>query len=153
MHPGQARENACERGTIGFGLAFHWLRIWRELCHPIIERSKVKPKRIRITFDTQLKTVSCIKDNSSNDSCSFQAPLTFDRDLVVRQLRYTGMLETIRIRTLGYQWRFTFEVSLKKIHYHVLLTVARSDFFLSSRVVFAVIRNTSLAQDAFLFIL
>ena len=40
-----------------------------------------------------------------------QAPFTFDGDLVVRQLRYTGMLETIRIRTLGYQWRFTFEVS------------------------------------------
>ena len=37
--------------------------------------------------------------------------MTFDRDLVVRQLRYTGMLETVRIRTLGYQWRFTFEVS------------------------------------------
>ena len=36
--------------------------------------------------------------------------MTFDRDLVVRQLRYTGMLETVRIRTLGYQWRFTFEV-------------------------------------------
>lgn len=40
-----------------------------------------------------------------------QAPMKFDRDLVVRQLRYTGMLETVRIRTLGYQWRFTFEVS------------------------------------------
>ena len=37
--------------------------------------------------------------------------MTFDRDLVVRQLRYTGMLETVRIRTLGYQWRFTFKVS------------------------------------------
>lgn len=37
--------------------------------------------------------------------------MTFDCDLVVRQLRYTGMLETVRIRTLGYQWRFTFEVS------------------------------------------
>ena len=28
----QARENACERGTIGFGFASHWLRKWREFC-------------------------------------------------------------------------------------------------------------------------
>ena len=34
----QARENACERGTIGLGFAFHWLRTWREFCQPIIER-------------------------------------------------------------------------------------------------------------------
>ena len=42
--------------------------------------------------------------------------MTFDRELVVRQLRYTGMLETVRIRTLGYQWRFTFEVSTSHLH-------------------------------------
>ena len=45
----QARENACERGTIGFGLASHWLRNWREFFKPITERSKGKR-------DTQLKT-------------------------------------------------------------------------------------------------
>ena len=28
----QARQNACERGTIGFGFASHWLRKWREFC-------------------------------------------------------------------------------------------------------------------------
>ena len=28
----QAREKACERGTIGFGFASHWLRKWREFC-------------------------------------------------------------------------------------------------------------------------
>ena len=27
---GQARENACERGTIGFGSASYYLRKWRE---------------------------------------------------------------------------------------------------------------------------
>ena len=26
----QARENACDQGAIGFGLAFDWLRRWRE---------------------------------------------------------------------------------------------------------------------------
>ena len=108
----QARENVCERGTIGFGLASHWLRKWRELCHPIIERSRVKTEANTNYFRHSIEN-RCFKYNSSNNSCFFQAPLTFDRDLVVRQLRYTGMLETIRIRTLGYQWRFTFEVSLK----------------------------------------
>ena len=28
----QARENACERGTIGFGFVSHWLRKQREFC-------------------------------------------------------------------------------------------------------------------------
>ena len=40
----QARENACKRGTIGFGFASHWLRKWREFWQPITERSKAKPK-------------------------------------------------------------------------------------------------------------
>ena len=28
----QARENACERGTIGFGFASHWLKKLHEFC-------------------------------------------------------------------------------------------------------------------------
>ena len=44
----QARENACDQITIGFGFASDWLSF-----KPIIERSEVK---LRITFDTQLKT-------------------------------------------------------------------------------------------------
>ena len=42
----QARENACERGTIGFGLVSHWLRKWRVLFHPITERRKAKANSI-----------------------------------------------------------------------------------------------------------
>ena len=38
----QGWENACERGTIGFGFASHWLRKWRES-----QRSKAKPKQTR----------------------------------------------------------------------------------------------------------
>ena len=41
----QARENACERGMVGFGLASHWLKKWRAFCEPITERSKAKPKQ------------------------------------------------------------------------------------------------------------
>ena len=36
--------------TISFGLASHWLRKWRELCQPIIESSKAKPKQTRNYF-------------------------------------------------------------------------------------------------------
>lgn len=36
-------------------------------------------------------------------------PQIFDRELCCRQLRYSGMLETIRIRRAGYPVRFTFK--------------------------------------------
>ena len=43
----KARENAGERGTIGFGFASHWLRKWREFYQPIN-----KPKQTRNYFPT-----------------------------------------------------------------------------------------------------
>ena len=41
----QAREKACERGTIGFGFTSYWLRKWREFYQPITEHSNAKPKQ------------------------------------------------------------------------------------------------------------
>uniref|UniRef100_A0A1I8GD03 Myosin VIIa n=1 Tax=Macrostomum lignano TaxID=282301 RepID=A0A1I8GD03_9PLAT len=46
--------------------------------------------------------VRCIKPNE------LKKPLTFDRELCVRQLRYSGMMETIRIRRAGYPIRHQF---------------------------------------------
>ena len=49
--------------------------------------------------------VRCIKSN--NDKQARQ----FDDDVVLRQLRYTGMLQTIKIRKSGYSVRIGFDVS------------------------------------------
>ena len=42
------RENACERGTIGFGRAFDWLRKWREFLNQ--SRSVVKQKQSKQNY-------------------------------------------------------------------------------------------------------
>ena len=49
--------------------------------------------------------VRCIKSN--NDKQARQ----FDDDVILRQLRYTGMLQTIKIRKSGYSVRIGFDVS------------------------------------------
>ena len=46
--------------------------------------------------------VRCIKPNDA------RTPSLFDADKVLRQLRYTGVLETIRIRQNGFSHRLTF---------------------------------------------
>lgn len=47
--------------------------------------------------------VRCIKPNAN------KVANRFDASIVLSQLRYTGMLETIRIRSLGYALRQTFD--------------------------------------------
>lgn len=42
--------------------------------------------------------------------CALQKELCFDDELVMQQLRYTGMLETVRIRRSGYSAKYTFQV-------------------------------------------
>ncbi|ELU02236.1 hypothetical protein CAPTEDRAFT_227847 [Capitella teleta] len=46
--------------------------------------------------------VRCLKPNNH------KAAMLFDKEVVLQQLRYTGMLETIQIRKMGYPVRFRF---------------------------------------------
>jgi len=57
--------------------------------------------------------VRCIKPNS-RQVCS-----DFDSDMVLAQLRYTGMLDTIRIRMLGYPIRWPIDDFFKR--YNILV--------------------------------
>ncbi|XP_055693301.1 myosin-IIIb-like isoform X2 [Lutzomyia longipalpis] len=52
--------------------------------------------------------VRCIKPNDAKESKRFEAPK------VIKQLRYTGVLETIRIRQHGFSHRFPFAEFLKR---------------------------------------
>uniref|UniRef100_A0A2C9KA35 Unconventional myosin-IXb n=1 Tax=Biomphalaria glabrata TaxID=6526 RepID=A0A2C9KA35_BIOGL len=59
--------------------------------------------------------IRCIKSNKD------KAPCVFDEELVMRQLRYTGMLATVKIRQSGYNYR----ILLKEftLMYKILLPV------------------------------
>lgn len=57
--------------------------------------------------------IRCIKSNRE------KVPHVFDEETVQRQLRYTGMLETVRIRQAGYNVRLTYEEFIQL--YRILL--------------------------------
>ncbi|XP_028284277.1 unconventional myosin-VIIa-like isoform X2 [Parambassis ranga] len=83
--------------------------------------------QFRQSLDSLMKALSacqpffirCFKPN--NDKLSE----VFDRELCMRQLRYSGMMDTIRIRKLGYPIRHTFEEFLQR--YRVLLKATVCD--------------------------
>jgi myosin-3 len=55
--------------------------------------------------------VRCIKPNSGKE------PMKFDDLFVLKQLKYTGLLETTRIRREGYPSRLTFEEFLSRYRF------------------------------------
>lgn len=71
--------------------------------------------------------VRCIKPND------YKRPNDFDEELCIRQLRYTGMQETARIRALGYPIRHTFK---EFVHRYRLLgphLIPQNESFVSYR--------------------
>ncbi|NXW46174.1 MYO9B protein, partial [Nyctiprogne leucopyga] len=76
---------------------------------------KKKPPSISAQFQTSLNKlletlgkaepffIRCIRSNAEKKE------MLFDETLVLQQLRYTGMLETVRIRRSGYSAKYTFQ--------------------------------------------
>ncbi|XP_023984460.1 unconventional myosin-IXa isoform X3 [Physeter macrocephalus] len=97
-------------------------RITKSLLHL---HKKKKPPSISAQFQASLSKlmetlgqaepyfVKCIRSNAE------KLPLRFSDALVLRQLRYTGMLETVRIRQSGYSCKYPFQDFVS--HFHVLL--------------------------------
>lgn len=97
-------------------------RITKSLLHL---HKKKKPPSISAQFQASLNKlmetlgqaepyfVKCIRSNAE------KLPLRFSDSLVLRQLRYTGMLETVRIRQSGYSCKYSFQDFVS--HFHVLL--------------------------------
>ncbi|XP_077423785.1 unconventional myosin-IXAa-like isoform X2 [Vanacampus margaritifer] len=97
-------------------------RITKSLLHL---HKKKKPPSISAQFQASLSKlmetlnqsepyfVKCIRSNAE------KLPLRFNDSLVLRQLRYTGMLETVRIRQSGYSIKYTFQDFV--CHFRVLL--------------------------------
>ncbi|XP_062386559.1 unconventional myosin-IXb isoform X2 [Sardina pilchardus] len=93
------------------GLTLH-NHVSRSLLHL---HKKKKPPSISAQFQSSLSKlletlkkaepffVRCIRSNAE------KLEMQFDEALVLRQLRYTGMLETVRIRRSGYGTKYTFQ--------------------------------------------
>uniref|UniRef100_A0A8K9UZF3 Myosin IXb n=1 Tax=Oncorhynchus mykiss TaxID=8022 RepID=A0A8K9UZF3_ONCMY len=89
----------------------------RSLLHP---HPRKQPSSISAQFQASLNQlletvgraepffIHCIRSNAEKKE------MLFDDALVLQQMRYTGMLETVRIRKSGYNAKFTFKEFLEK---------------------------------------
>ncbi|XP_059483343.1 myosin-VIIa [Neocloeon triangulifer] len=83
------------------------------------KRTPTLSTQFKKSLDLLMKTLSncqpffirCIKPNE------FKKPMLFDRALCCRQLRYSGMMETIRIRRAGYPIRHSFHEFIERYRF------------------------------------
>lgn len=86
------------------------------------KRSPTLSAQFRRSLDVLMKLllgcepsfVRCVKPND------LKKPMMFDRYLCWQQLKYSGMLETVKIRKAGFSIRYTFEEFVNR--YHVIMT-------------------------------
>ncbi|XP_061739128.1 si:zfos-588f8.1 isoform X3 [Nerophis ophidion] len=116
-------KNLLDSGSLKFivSLTLHD-RTTKSLLHL---HKKKKPPSISAQFQTSLTKlletlnraepffIRCIRSNADKKE------MFLDQTLVLQQLRYTGMLETVRIRRSGYGAKYTFQEFLE--HFRVLL--------------------------------
>lgn len=63
--------------------------------------------------------IRCIKPNDDREA------LTFSHERVLLQLRYTGILETVKIRQKGYSHRILFEEFVKRSDFYNMVVVLK----------------------------
>lgn len=94
------------------------------VCQPFFVRC-IKPNELK---KPMVRAGVCVYVRVCVCSCNSPAavaflhpclPQLFDRELCIRQLRYSGMMETIRIRRAGYPIRYTFVEFVER--YRVLM--------------------------------
>ena len=68
-----ARENWRVQGAMGFGLAFHWLKNWREIFKPISKRSN---RKLRFSNDCRKTKTKAITPTNHNRSRQRDEPIT-----------------------------------------------------------------------------
>ncbi len=88
-------------------------------CNPFFVRC-IKPNNTKVPKLNYFKPASC-----SNSPC-LQSFAEFDRQLEVSQLNYLGVLETIKIRKLGYPIRMYFAAFISRYRCLMMPLYAKS---------------------------